>query len=285
MTQLRRRGLLASAIAAGVFAGSGVPLRAMPKKGGLLRAVFSNNSTAAAPSLFVCNITQGAVYDNLTEIAADGMLKGELAESWEASPDARTWVFNLRRDVLFHNGKPFTAADVVHSLQPRLAGMIETIESLNARQVRITLVTGSPDFPYRLADPRFPVFPEGQQRAFDPDSAGTGMYRVENYIPGKEFLGKRVAHHFKDGSAGWFDEVEIRALSSGEARITALLERRVDVIDLDRNQETARLSDHRGMKTIPDGNQPAIAMNLRLANTGNHRQADNGRIAERWWMA
>ena len=36
----------------------------------------------------------------------------ELAESWEVSDDGLTWTFHLRRDVRWHDGEPFTAADV-----------------------------------------------------------------------------------------------------------------------------------------------------------------------------
>lgn len=48
-----------------------------------------------------------------------------LAERWEVSPDGRTYTFPLRRDVKFCDGKPFTARDVVYTinrwLDPRRA--------------------------------------------------------------------------------------------------------------------------------------------------------------------
>jgi peptide/nickel transport system substrate-binding protein len=39
-----------------------------------------------------------------------------LAERWDISPDGRTYTFHLRRDVTFCDGRPFTAADVVYSI-------------------------------------------------------------------------------------------------------------------------------------------------------------------------
>ena len=39
--------------------------------------------------------------------------EGELAESWEISDDGLTMTFHLRRDVRWHDGKPFTSADVL----------------------------------------------------------------------------------------------------------------------------------------------------------------------------
>ena len=52
----------------------------------------------------------------LTEITPDNVVGPELAESWEASDDARIWVLNLRKGVEFHDGKSFTSEDVVDSL-------------------------------------------------------------------------------------------------------------------------------------------------------------------------
>ena len=50
---------------------------------------------------------------------AELTLKGDLAESWQASPDFRVWTFKLRQGVKWHNlpplnGREFVAADVNH---------------------------------------------------------------------------------------------------------------------------------------------------------------------------
>ena len=62
---------------------------------------------------YMIMLGHGTVFDCLTEVAADGSLRGELAESWEASADAKTWTFNLRKGVTFHNGKEFDADDAI----------------------------------------------------------------------------------------------------------------------------------------------------------------------------
>ncbi len=46
-----------------------------------------------------------------------GENEGRLAQSWEHSPDYRTWTFHLRRDVRWHDGVPVTAHDVKFSLE------------------------------------------------------------------------------------------------------------------------------------------------------------------------
>jgi len=44
-------------------------------------------------------------------------IEPELAESWETSEDGLTWTFNLRDDVLWSDGQPVTAQDVVYSVK------------------------------------------------------------------------------------------------------------------------------------------------------------------------
>ncbi len=64
-------------------------------------------ATSATPTI----TTTSAMYDGLTRISADGALTPWLATRWSAV-DTKTWRFELRKDVIFSNGKPFTARDV-----------------------------------------------------------------------------------------------------------------------------------------------------------------------------
>ncbi len=53
------------------------------------------------------------ILSGLTHINPDLTAEGDLAETWEVSPDGLEWTFKLRKGVTFHNGDPFTADDVV----------------------------------------------------------------------------------------------------------------------------------------------------------------------------
>ena len=77
-------------------------------------------------------------------------IEPDLAESWERSPDGKTWTFRLRKDVVFHGTwGQFTADDVVYSLKraadparSSFAGsyaVIQDVEALDPLTVRITL--------------------------------------------------------------------------------------------------------------------------------------------------
>src|SRR5258705_13406836 len=57
------------------------------------------------------------VLDYLTVTGVDNITRPSLVEKWEASPDLKTWTLRLRRNVKWHNGRQFTADDVVWNLK------------------------------------------------------------------------------------------------------------------------------------------------------------------------
>jgi peptide/nickel transport system substrate-binding protein len=119
-----RRGVLKGATAIGAAAlvtPWGTPLRAQPQQGGILRAAIATGGSTDSldPATWESEFInfQGHIRNNyLTEIAPDGSLVPELAESWEATPDATEWVFKIREGVEFHSGHILTAEDVIASI-------------------------------------------------------------------------------------------------------------------------------------------------------------------------
>src|SRR5271154_6285318 len=112
----RRTALLTSAaIAANVVN----PMRAFaqetPRKGGVFNVHYGAEQRQLNPSIQASTgvyIIGGKIQENLVDLDASGQPVGVLAESWEASPDGKTVIFKLRKGVTWHDGKPFTSADV-----------------------------------------------------------------------------------------------------------------------------------------------------------------------------
>ena len=77
--------------------------RCRAKHGGTYRIGMSGGNTSDTwdsrthSDSFMINMGAGCVFETLTEVSSAGELVGELAESWEASPDAKVWTFNLRK--------------------------------------------------------------------------------------------------------------------------------------------------------------------------------------------
>ena len=248
MSQISRRGLLKTGVAAGVLAATGMPLRAAPKRGGRLRLGLAGANTSDSwdgrthSDSFMIMAAHGCVFDCLTEVGADGQLKGELAESWEASADAKTWTFKLRQGVTFHSGKPFGADDVIASLGMHTAegaksaakpivSAISEMKKINDHEIQMTLAAGNADFPFLLSDYHILMFPADDIDGAIASGNGTGLYKVESFDPGVRFVGKRVDSHYKGDSAGHFDEVEFIAINDSSARMNALMTRQVDAVN------------------------------------------------------
>ncbi|WP_173141683.1 ABC transporter substrate-binding protein [Kibdelosporangium persicum] len=73
---------------------------------------FTRTDGAAIPQALLYN-----VYEGLVKLDADGRVVPLLAREWTVSEDRRTYDFQLRPDVTFSNGQPFTAQDVKFSVE------------------------------------------------------------------------------------------------------------------------------------------------------------------------
>ena len=113
----RRTALASGALATAALA---TPLHALAqgKKDSVTLALVLEppglDPTAGAASS-IAEVTLYNIYETLTKINPDGSVSPLLAESWEVSPDLRTYTFRLRKGVTFQNGEPFDAAAVKFS--------------------------------------------------------------------------------------------------------------------------------------------------------------------------
>ena len=192
-----RRTLLAGAAAAGLPLAAISQSSAQPKKDSVTLAIALEppglDPTAGAASS-IAEIVLYNLFETLTKINADGSVSPLLAESWEVSPDLKTYTFRLRKGVRFHNGEPFNAEAVKFSFE-RAGGDKSTnkdkptFAKLATRVVdEHTVVVINQDI-----DPDF-LFVLGQATAVivEPRSAatnatqpvGTGPYQLDNWRKG-----------------------------------------------------------------------------------------------------
>jgi ABC-type transport system substrate-binding protein len=221
---------------------------------------------------------RGAVFDTLTEVGPDGLLRPELATEWKSDAQGRDWVLTLRADVSFHDGQTFTAEHAAASLDAHALNVTQMDAS--GMTLCLSLALPNPQLPYLLADPGMIMVPASATDL----PVGTGVYQTTHYQPGRHFIGTRVQPHFKDGHAGWFDSVEIAVIPDPVVRAEAVRDGFVDVAELptvDGPGDTTPRLVHIG------GNRDALAAREGMGvppHIGRRAPLDDGRIAQRWWM-
>lgn len=271
---LDRRALFASGAAAALLAAAGVSAGPLPQRGGKLRLALSgaarSDDWARGNGLFMQVAKQGLVYETLTEVAADGTLRGELATSWSSSADAKIWVFDLREGVHFHDGTQFRAADVVHSL-----AALGDVRAITEGRVQITLNDADPSLPFTLSQVAHVIRPLHAPHG----GIGTGLYRAKHFAAGQQLLAKRVETHWRDGQAGWFDTVELVSIPSEAVRAQALAEYLVDGADI------ADATALKGFDDIAVFDGQAVSTSVAMPMALGRGLFDDLRAPKRWWGA
>lgn len=223
--------------------------------GGTLRAALTGEPDTLDPA--TSTIYTGAqVYDNifskLIDIDEHNELYGVLATKWEQTSPT-TWVFDLVEGVTFHNGEPFTAADVVYTferiLDPATASgytplfdVIDTIEATSPTQVTFTLKSPFGPFLTNLAN-NGQIVNQKAIESTDParNPVGTGPFRFVEWVQGDHVTLEKNPDYFKDGRP-YLDGVEFRFLPVDQSRIEALRAGELDWVDAVPLQQLSSLS-------------------------------------------
>lgn len=280
-----RRQFMERAIAGGMTAAAASALWAKevkaqtPKRGGTFRVGVHDGNTGDSldpgTTEAVYMIQLNHVFRSyLTEITNTNELGGDLATSWESSPDASEWRFELARGATFHSGKPFTARDAKASLdyhraeastsvaKPLLAS-IETIETEGDHTLVIKMDGGNADLPYTLSDYHLVMLPSDDEGNVDWQSGdGTGPYRIVNHEPG---VGTELVRHddyHKMDEGAWFDAVTMVASNEINAQQTALITGQFDAISQVDAKTISLLARDRNLvlDEVPSGAHATIPM-------------------------
>lgn len=247
--QMTRREFMGKAAALGVSAAVASSIFAQaarasePKRGGVVKlgSVGGESTNSLDPATYASQVPyhNGNQFgDTLVNVAADGSIENRLAESVEASADAKTWTFKIRQGVEFHNGKTLTSEDVLKTMQRHsnedsksgALGIMKGIESMKAdgEYFSVTLGDANADLPYLMADYHLIIQPDGGMD--DPGAGiGTGAYKMEVNEPGVRHVYSKFANYW--GDDGYFDGVEILVINDATARTAALQSGQVHIIN------------------------------------------------------
>ncbi len=188
-------------------------------------------------------------YSGLTTFDNDLEIAPDLAESWVGSDDGLTWTYTLREGLLWSDGTPLTADDIVWNIETSIEqewwNHIETTENLTAvatddRTVVVTSAVPDPNLPSLsfLVFPRHiwePVATDADTAAtYDAlDGVGSGPYVLQEYRPSQSVT--MVANpnwSGWEGSDPGVDEIVFRYFGNADAMVSALQRGDIDAANI-----------------------------------------------------
>ena len=243
---------MAAAIALIAAAGLAMPASAQ-KRGGILRISSPSSPASMSPlesPTFAIEIPMMGVFNNLIEFDQHKPLSRldtivpDLATKWSWNEDGTALTFRLRHGVKWHDGKPFTAADVKCSLDLRLgiapqklrlnfqkSGLYDlaSVTTNGDYEVTFHLKQPEPDFPIVLAGGFFVITPchvSPEQLRQHP--IGTGPFKFVEFKPNQGIKVTRNPDYWKPGRP-YLDGVEYTIIPDPATADLAFVSGKVDM--------------------------------------------------------
>ena len=228
-------------------------LAAEPKSGGILRmyhrdspgsASIHEGATYSINVPFMPIMSNLVIFDQHKAQNSDATLQPELAESWAWSGDGKVLTFKLRKDVKWHDGKPFTSADVKCTFD-MLMGKSQQKFRQNPRkswydEVNEVTVNGDYEASFNLKRPQpalltllasgyTPVYPchvsPGDMRT---KPIGTGPFKFVEFKANKSIKLTKNTDYFKKGLP-YLDGIEYTIITNRSTAILGFVSGKFDI--------------------------------------------------------
>jgi ABC-type transport system substrate-binding protein len=229
---LRLAMLCACAIAFAAGCHRGPPPLELPPGAMILQIADADDIPTLDPAAGYDTVSwtfEQAIFDTLVRYGDDNIeLEPDLATSWEAAPDAKTFTFHLRHDARFSNGRSVTSDDFRFGLERvlnpatnsrgmeyyrRIVGAedfiahrtahVAGIETPDAWTIIFHLAEPDPIFPHKLAMPFASAVPREQAEKWGDDFSrhpiGSGAFVLKEWLGGERLVLVRNPYYFQKG--------------------------------------------------------------------------------------
>ncbi|HSN75996.1 MAG TPA: peptide ABC transporter substrate-binding protein [Anaerolineae bacterium] len=261
----------------------------VPAQGGVYTEAVVGSPRAINPLLsFSSDLDRdltGLIFQGLVALNERGEPVPALAESWEISPDEKEITFSLRRDVRWHDGAPFSAADVVFTVgvlqsdafaesgQPASIFLSQlwrnvSVEQVDSHTVRFRLQQPLASF---LAETTIGILPshlwnnvpiaELSQSLLNLQPVGTGPWRLADLTA----LSARLEPNpYANGPAPFLEAIEFRFFPDYASAFAAFQAGEVDGVSrvLPQDIAAAQASEDMVVLTAPLAGSTLVYLNL-----------------------
>ncbi|BBK34231.1 peptide/nickel transport system substrate-binding protein [Stella humosa] len=193
----------------------------------------------AGAAAAIDEVTYANLFEGLVRIDQDGKVQPQLARSWTVSPDGLTYTFELLTGVAFHDGSPFTAADVKFSwdrargadsvnAQKRYFAAIDRIETPDPARVVVVLTRRDGYFLFNMGSGDAVIVSAKTAEANKATPIGTGPFRFERWGKGDRVVLVRNDAH-RNVARTPLKQVTFRFIGDPSAQVASLLAGDVDL--------------------------------------------------------
>lgn len=240
------------------------------------------------------NIIGSQIFDGLTIRDPDGKLLPHLAVSWEMT-DETTWHFKLREGVVFHDGKPLTAADAAFSLirakdvpnSPggfrSYIGKVLEARALDDLTLEVKTDGSAPDLPADLATIMI-ISQEAAGKATTADfnagpaAIGTGPFKFVEFRQDERIELARNDDYW--GTKPEWDKATYQMIPSAGARTAAILSGDIDVIEQPNPLDLERLAAAPNVELFEKPGLRAIYVSVSHKDQNPYITAKDGKALE-----
>lgn len=255
--------------------------RVPERAGGSLVIAARSDPGGFNPTVFdsaAVRFVSGSLYNGLVSITPGARPEPELAQGWQVEDGGKTYRFFLRREVRWHDGKPFTSADVEftfeemilkYNAKAALGLLIDTVDAPNETTVVIHLKAANSGFLALLGVSDAPIFPKHLNSGTAPKSSpttytpvGTGPYRLVEYRPGQSVGFERNPDYFREGFPR-FERLMFRIIPDLQEALVAFEKGEVDYLTISESEvgqveKMAGIKVERVAAASPDGASATI---------------------------
>lgn len=277
-------GVLAAAGGFGAVCASASAQDGAPTPGGIWRMAITGNPTAypiTAPGALVDILVNKVIYNNLVQFQLEGEAVNvvpDLAESWENNADLTEFTFHLKSGITWHDGAPFTAKDVVFTMNAVMnpdvtasnraaLASVASVEAPDDATVKFTLKAPFADLPVMLGY-NMAIVPQhllegadlNQPNDFLAKPIGTGPFKFKQLSQGDHLEVEKNAEYFE--GAPLLDGIVFKVIPDGNARVAQVRSGEIDLTVVEPPQaESLAGEDSLEVREVPQVNYYFIAAN------------------------